>query len=176
MRIYSYLSPKCATKLQDSQIHRNGVFATAPIKQGELVAIWGGYIMTTEEFERLPKEIFDYQYPVSVYHGFLIGPKLIEHLKDDCEMFNHNCDANAGVKGQIVLLARRDIQPGEEVCFDYETTESGGMHMECLCGSHKCRKLITGEAWRDPEFQKAYRGYFSWYIQEMIDKANSGKI
>jgi SET domain-containing protein len=159
-------------KKQDSGIHRNGIFAVSPIKKGEMVCLWGGYVMTSEEFDNLPKQIRDYEYPISIYDGFFIGPKVLEHLDDDCEMFNHSCDPNAGIKGQVVLVARRDIEPGEEVCFDYETSESGGMHLECKCGSAKCRKLITGECWKDPEFQKANRGYFSWYIQDKIDKLN----
>ncbi len=167
MRRHSFLSPKCIAK--HSNIHNAGVFAIQDIKKDELIAIWGGYVMTDEEFDRLPKEIYDYSYPVGVYGGYYLGPKSVDDL-DDAEMFNHSCEPNAGVKGQIALLARRDIKAGEEVCFDYETTDTRGDSFDCNCRSKICRKKIDYTSWQNFKFQKANQGYFSWYIQELINK------
>ncbi|MHB8630096.1 MAG: SET domain-containing protein-lysine N-methyltransferase [Aggregatilineales bacterium] len=83
-------------------------------------------------------------------------------------MINHSCDPNAGVKGQNVLVARRDIAPGEEICFDYETTDTQGMNFVCRCGSPKCRKRIRGQAWKNRQFQEANWEYLSEYIQRRL--------
>ena len=168
MRRHSYLSPKCETS-NDSKIHRYGVFAKENIQKGELIAIWGGYIITLDELRKLPREILDYDYPVQIYENFYLGPKSEKDL-DDCEMFNHSCYANAGVKGQNILVARRKVKAGEEICFDYETTDTEGLDFQCSCSSPKCRGHITGDSWKDPKFQKQNKGYFSWYIEEKIKK------
>ncbi len=166
MAFSSYLSPKCKAE-KKSLIHRFGVFATESIQRNELIAIWGGHIMTAQQIAMLPKEILDFDYPVQVHEGLYLGPKAREEL-NEAEFFNHSCSPNAGVKGQIILVARRDIQEGEEICFDYETTDTEGVNFLCHCGSVKCRKTITGEAWKDPAFQKEHEGFFSWYLQEKI--------
>ena len=170
MRIHSYLSPDCEART-DSKIHRWGVFAKKDIKKGKLVAIWGGYVMTLKEYQKLCAYVRDYEYPVQIYKGFFLGPRKKSDL-DDCEMFNHCCDANAGVKGQNLLFARRNIKAGEEICFDYETTDTEGLNFVCRCGSPVCRGRITGQSWKNPAFQKQCKGFFSWYIQQKIDRLN----
>jgi uncharacterized protein len=170
MAFFSYISPKCKSE-KKSPIHRFGVFATESIRRGELIAIWGGHIMTAKQRAMIPKEILDIDYSVQVHEDLYLGPKAIEEL-DEAEFFNHSCFPNAGVKGQILLVARRDIQEGEEICFDYKTTDTEEMNFLCQCGSTDCRKTITGEAWKDPAFQKKNEGFFSWYLQEKINAYN----
>jgi uncharacterized protein len=166
MRKHSFLSAKCEAR-SDSEIHRRGVFAKDFIKRGELIAIWGGYVMTLEEYEKVSLEIRRYDYPVQVYDGFYLGPKEAEDL-DDAEYFNHSCEPNAGVKGQNILVARRDIKKGEEICFDYETTDTQGLNFNCACGAKICRGKIDGSSWQNQKFREKNRGYFSLYIQEKI--------
>ncbi|PIY79049.1 MAG: SET domain-containing protein-lysine N-methyltransferase [Candidatus Pacebacteria bacterium CG_4_10_14_0_8_um_filter_43_12] len=168
MRKHSYLSPKCEAN-NSSKIHRYGVFAKENIQKGELIALWGGYIITLAELRKLPREILDYDYPVQIYKNFYLGPKSEKDL-DDCEMFNHSCHANAGVKGQNILVARRKIKAGEEICFDYETTDTQDLKFTCKCGAKKCRGKINGTSWKNPKFQRSSKGYLSFYIQEKIKK------
>lgn len=170
MRRHSFLSPKCYVS-RKSKIHKCGVFAKNNIKKGELVAIWGGYILTASEVEKLPKFILEFGYPVQIHDNFYLGPKNKKDL-DDSEMFNHSCDPNVGVKGQNILVARRNIKKGEEVCFDYETTDSLELVFDCKCGAKNCRKKIYGTSWENREFQNKNKGYFSYYLQEKIDKLN----
>ena len=42
------------------------------------------------------------------------------------------------------MVARRDIEPGEEVTFDYATCESTveAFRMDCKCGSKECRGVV----------------------------------
>lgn len=160
MNKHSFLSPKCFV-LDSSSIHRNGVVAQADIPEGEIIALWGGFIIS--DITSLPEYIQKHEYPVQVAPGFYLGPRSVEDL-DDAEMFNHSCTPNAGVVGQILLVARRDIQAGEEVCFDYGTTESDGCNFECRCNSPKCRGHIQGQDWKDPVFQEDNYGFMSSYL------------
>jgi SET domain-containing protein len=144
---HSYLSPKCETR-QESKIHRYGVFAKQSIQKSELIAVWGGYIVTAEALVALPKEIIETDYQLQIYPGIYLSPKTVDDL-GDADMVNHSCDANAGIKGQNILVARRTIQAGEEICFDYETTDTQGLNFVCMCHTPKCRVLINGEAWKN---------------------------
>jgi hypothetical protein len=73
---------------------------------------------------------------------------------EDSFFFNHSCEPNAGIKGQIFLIAMRDIRKGEEVTFDYamclhETKEARQYRMKCRCESPNCRGLsrrMTGKS------------------------------
>ena len=64
----------------------------------------------------------------------------------------------------------RDIEPGEEITFDYAMTEVSMKRMPCRCGSIGCRREISGNDWMDPVLQERYRGYFSTYIQRRIEE------
>lgn len=58
---------------------------------------------------------------------------------------NHSCQPNAymqSVRGHLLFIALRDIQPGEEITVDYQTT----LHPDskrCTCGAPKCRGTIN---------------------------------
>lgn len=146
-----------------------GVFAKELIKAGEKLAIFGGKIVHVNE------EIGDYG--IQIDEDFVINGLDNEYPQEieDSFFFNHSCEPNAGVKGQIFLIAMRDIWKGEEVTFDYamclhETKEARQYRIECRCGSPNCRKVITENDWKIPELQQKYNGWFSWYLQEKINK------
>lgn len=164
--MYSFLSPKC--RVNRSNVSGEGVFAIEPFEPGELVAVWGGKIYTTEELIQLEQTFPQYYtYPVSVFPGFYLGPPNPYDL-DDAEMFNHSCEANVGVRGQIVLVARRKIAANEELTFDYDTTEESFEAFQCHCGKPMCRGKIDGSGWRDPAFVARNYEFLSWYIQDLL--------
>lgn len=169
MRIHSALSSKC--HIQTSKISGSGVFAKEAINKGEMVAVWGGVIYSKKDLIELSKEHPDMlTHPFGVYKDYYMGPLNPGDPIDDAETFNHSCDANAGVKGQIIVVARKDIKAGEEVCFNYETVEidPACLGFDCKCGTKNCHRLIDGSAWKNPEFRKEYEGFFSSYVQDLI--------
>lgn len=170
-RFPTYLSAKCF--IGPSGINGKGVFAKKKISKGEIVSIWGGGIFKTKDLKKMSKyRRYLFSYSVGVTDGYHLAVLNMNRGLDDCDRFNHSCDPNIGVKGQIVIVSRRDIRKGEELCFDYETTEiegCGGLPFNCTCNSSKCRKKIEGKSWKNKKFQKANKGYFSWYIQNKID-------
>jgi hypothetical protein len=59
---------------------------------------------------------------------------------------NHSCDANCYIRDRCVI-ALRAIEPGEELTFDYNSTEyEMAQPFDCTCGSPKCAGQISG--WR----------------------------
>ena len=165
---HSYISPKA--EVNESPIHGRGLIARQFIAKGEIVAIKGGYVFDSQTLQDVAKHLGPAE--ITVADGFFIGP-LAEQEREGSMIFsNHSCDPNIGVQGQIVFVAMRDIQPGEELTHDWATTDDDSYQMECECGSPQCRRIITGQDWRKHELQQKYRGYFSWYLQRKIDLGN----
>ncbi len=168
MRIHSLLSPKC--RVNHSQINGQGVFATDSFIEGEIVAVWGGKIYTSKEVETIATIFPRFEtHTVTLAPGFYLGSENLFEF-DDTELFNHSCEPNTGVRGQVVLVARRSIAKDEELTFDYDTTEVSAVPFHCKCGASNCRKIIDGNAWRDQNFVKNNYKYISWHIHEMLDK------
>jgi uncharacterized protein len=164
----SYLSPK--TGVRESPIHGRGLFATAPIQHGEIVAMKGGYIFDRTILQDVQRGLGPAEIPIA--DGFFMGP-LSAHEREGGMIFsNHSCDPNIGVQGQIVFIAMRDIQAGEELTHDWAMTDDDTYEMVCHCGAQNCRKLITGQDWRRLDLQEKYSQYMSWYLLEKIKKAS----
>lgn len=166
MRIHSLLSPKCS--VGRSPISGSGVFAAGLFEPGELVAVWGGKVYTADECARLG-EVFSHcrTHPVSLCEGYYLGSENLFEF-DDAELFNHSCNPNVGVRGHVLVVARRSIAPGEELTFDYETIEDAPVEFECRCGSPQCRRRLHGQMWRDAEFRRRNAGFLSWYLEDLI--------
>jgi hypothetical protein len=162
----SYLSPK--TTIKASPIEGRGLFAVAPITKGEIVAIKGGYIFTRQTWAEVGERLGAADIPIA--DGMFIGPFHAEEREGGMLFSNHSCAPNIGVQGQIVFVAMRDIQTGEELTHDWATTDDDTYAMECHCGAANCRKIITGQDWRRSDLQEQYRGYMSWYLQEKINR------
>jgi hypothetical protein len=163
----SYISPKAA--VQASPIHGRGLFAIEPIRKGEIVCVKGGYVFGRQVLQEVSKTLGPAE--IQIAEDLFIGPLLEEERQGAMIFSNHSCDPNIGVQGQIVFVAMRDIEAGEELTHDWATTDDDDDYkMECNCGAENCRKVISGQDWRKKELQEKYRGYFSWYLQEKIRK------
>ena len=146
------------------------IYATAPILKDEVVSVWGGEIFDRAGVAALPEK---YQhYVVQVEEDFFLGGG----TDDSTNYFNHSCDPNLGMSGQIVLLAMRDIARGEELTFDYAMTDGSPYdEFECSCGAVNCRGRVSGDDWQNPELWERYRGYFIPYLQRRIDRLQTQK-
>ena len=158
-----YLSPKLQGRLR-ADGNGNGIFAKAPLKKGELLAAFGGVVYEWDTFVTLPELERSLCIQVEDRH-FLVPEKIGEG-----DYVNHSCNPNAGLSGQIALVAMRDIHPGEEVCFDYTMSDTMPYdEFPCGCGAHTCRGRVTGNDWKLPELQRRYAGFFAQHVQRHID-------
>jgi hypothetical protein len=161
----SYLSLK--TEVRDSKIHGRGLFATADIAKGEIVAVKGGRIV---DRKTLREKITPRLGPVEIQidDDLFIAPVTDEERELSMLYSNHSCDANLGMRGEITFVAMRDIRAGEELTHDWATTDDDDYSVECKCGAPNCRKILTGKDWQRPDLQKRYAGYFSAYLAQKI--------
>jgi hypothetical protein len=162
---FAYLNPK----LHAAPIPEKGgmgVFAREFVEKGERLMVWGGAIVDDAQLQKLPLVLR--QHSVQVEEGLYLASVIPD---DNADYINHSCDPNAGLQGQIVIVAMREIEPGEEVCFDYAMSDSNPYdEFDCQCGAATCRKRVTGGDWMLPDLQERYKGYFSPYLQRRIER------
>jgi len=163
-RYGAYLS----SKLQARRHPRKGgwgVFAQEPVAQGELLVVWAGDIINYRQLLRLPEKLR--RRSIQVEEGLY---QVSTRTSERADYINHSCQPNAGLSGQIALVAMRDIEPGEEICFDYAMSDGSPYdQFVCQCGAPGCRGVVTGSDWSRPELWERYRVYFSPYLQRRID-------
>ncbi|WP_228370766.1 SET domain-containing protein [Candidatus Korobacter versatilis] len=126
--------------IRSSRIHAAGVFSTQAIKKGTLILEYDG--------PRLSKEAADivYENRKDTYlFGIGDGTQVIDG--HSMAMFvNHSCDPNcetAEYDDQIWIQAMRDIEPGEELVYDYYLYD-GEEEAPCYCGAKTCRGTMYG--------------------------------
>ena len=149
-----------------SKIQGTGLYATAFIPIDTVV--WkldsNEKLLTLYELQQLPPDRQNLAYE---YKGkFII-------VSDGSEYMNHSCDPNTWWKGDEILIARQDIQAGDEVTYDHATAEIDAKfrsNWDCHCGAVKCRKIIKPDECLDPIFQKVYRGHLPSWVKEYIKK------
>jgi len=176
----SWIDPRIETR--SSPLHGKGMFAVAPIKKGEVVVIMG--LPTTYsskvEAERAAaegrakgKSIIVQQLDEDLFFIEERGAR-----DDPTDFINHSCDPSVWHEDEVTLAARRDIEPNEELTFDYACGidwEDFVAPWECVCGSPMCRKRITGKDWRIPQLQERYAGHFTPLVSKWIAKLKTQK-
>jgi uncharacterized protein len=159
----AYLTDKCEVQNRDVTGGK-AVCARDALEPGELIAVWSGRIVGTEQLDELPPEIR--RHTVQVEEGLYLASLSPDEPPD---FINHSCEPNAGLDGQVAIVALHRIQPGEEVTIDYAMCDGSPYdEFECGCGSPSCRGRVTGEDWRNPTLWERYAGHFSPYLERRI--------
>jgi uncharacterized protein len=167
----AYLTDKCEVR-NHYVAGGKTVVALNLIEPGEVIAVWSGRIVQADEFDMLPAEIRRHtaQVEENLYLASL-GPD------EPPDFINHSCEPNAGLRGQITIVAMQTIRPGEEVTIDYAMCDGSPYdEFNCACGSASCRGWVTGEDWRDPALWQRYAGYFSPYLERRIAALQRGQM
>jgi len=152
------------TALRQSVIQGTGVFATGLIRKGEVVwwespedraRQWDvaiAELKTWPEEQQRAFERYAYQISEETYTGRKDGVPL-----DPADFTNHSCDPTTWFENDTTMTARRDILPGEEITYDYATSETDeDFILACGCNSPNCRKIVRGTDHLRAEVQQAY--------------------
>lgn len=111
-----------------------GVFAARTFAAGDLVLEFQGKVRNVETFKDLT-------------HALQISPRRFLSASGGIDDYvNHSCDPNCGIRdveGRIQLFALATIEAGDEITFDYATTQSGGFFVfDCQCDAVNCRGQV----------------------------------
>jgi len=142
-----------------SIIEGRGCFAASSIKRGELICFMRGKPLSIAQvIEKYKSGKLRIEDPLQIKEEQYLD------LEEPYIFFNHSCCSNATIIGEVKLIAIKDIEKGEEITYDYSSTEwtsdKFGKYkewtMKCNCGSVFCRKLIKEFPSLSPELQNKY--------------------
>jgi SET domain-containing protein len=126
-----------------SSVHGFGAFATQPIRAGtDLVRYHGEKITKAESLRRCEANnpfIFQLDETWDVDGDVPSNPA--RFLNHSCAP---NCDAEL-VEDQIWIVARRDIDVGEELTFNYGYDLQDYRDYPCQCGTAECVGYMVAE-------------------------------
>src|SRR5215470_9128274 len=94
-----------------------GLFAAKPIKRAAYIATYRGRRISTEEADRRERRGAKYMFELNSEWVIDGSPRW-----NVARYLNHSCKPNAKPmvrKGNIVFVALRAIEPGEEITYDY---------------------------------------------------------
>ena len=99
-----------------------------------------------------------------------------EHAAEDIfdryfwRFLNHSCAPNTRIRDQDVITIR-DIATGEDVTFDYNTTEYAMFEpFECHCGDPSCIKVVRGFKYLTAAQQQRLRPLLAPYLIGLLDR------
>jgi len=152
-----------------SSIEGTGVFASKNFKKGEVICKMHGESVTFEELKNRYEGGKE-----KICNPLQITEKTYLNLAEPYVRFNHSCTPNCGFRKKAELFAIKDIKKGEELTYDYSTTEwtyeKFGKYkewaMECHCNSRKCRGTVGQFPSLDPKLKKEY--YKAGALQDFI--------
>ncbi|UJR25601.1 hypothetical protein I4U23_006945 [Adineta vaga] len=117
------------------------------------------------------------------YYTYMLDDDLFDvprHYKtqettEDCLLFNHSCEPNCGFGGEEeeLVIAIRDIEPGEELTYHYGLMDSENSlwtGLMCKCGATNCNGELKFDWWRDPKWQDKFEKYAGAHIKRKIKK------
>lgn len=160
--LHSWLTPKAEVRHVGE--HGHGSFAVQPIAAGEVVAAFGGYVVPGDRLDDFDDARVSRSIQIADDLYLLASP-----VVEDGDLVNHSCDPSCGLQGETVLVAKYDLMPGDELTFDYGTCDASPYdEFDCACGAPRCRGRVTGDDWRDRDFQMRNDGWFSPYIARRI--------
>jgi SET domain-containing protein len=152
-----------------SRIHGLGVIAGRAFAEGEVILPIDDS-RTVDDEHPLRPELGEYEY----HCDYLAGGKTIL-MRSPERHINSCCDPNTYVKtidGVRYVVARRAIEAGEEITYDYIIDCHGGIVWQCNCGSSLCRGTIVSSFFDLPvDLQLEYLPLLNpWFIEEHREK------
>ena len=134
----------------------HGLIAAERIGAGSLILEYCGEVISLAEcYARLSSYQAD---GITDFYMFRLSRQLIIDARlvgNAARFINHSCDANAytqswtvGPQQRVGIWAKRDIEQGEEITYDYNAQtfnargEDDGVIQHCRCGSDNCSQYL----------------------------------
>ncbi len=137
--------------LRRSPLHGRGAFALRRIRKGtRVVEYTGEKISHAEADQRYDDDAMEQHHTLlmTVDRRWVIDAAVDGN---ESRFINHSCDPNCEIvvhRGRVFIDALRDIDPGEELTYDYAyeweegDDEKAALRYPCRCGAPCCRGTI----------------------------------
>lgn len=153
--------------INKSKLHGKGLFALKRIKKGEKIfTIRGKKVKFLIHNEKEAKKAeMDW---IGMGKNQWIDPTNYHG-----SYLNHSCNPNTGIKSKKIIVARRNIEKGEEITFDYSTNEADVFwELRCSCGEATCRKIIKSIQFLPKEIFKKHKEYIPKFYKMVYNEYN----
>lgn len=159
--VENFSNPK--VRLKRTRNRGQGVFALRRIHKGEVIGVFDGRVFDTK---------YDGWTEDQLNHVIQISPNQWRDSNGIARYLNHSCDPNCGVRGRFKIVTMRNIEPGEELTWDYEMTEMNnfGWRMSCRCNTDMCRGTIGHYRNMPKDVRERYGSYISCWIRLLRQK------
>ncbi|MCU0514750.1 MAG: SET domain-containing protein-lysine N-methyltransferase [Anaerolineae bacterium] len=157
-------------KVVASTIQGHGLVATGLIRAGEVVSRLepDQPLTALSDFATWTTEAQD----DFLIHSYQYSATHLVSEQGDEKYMNHSCDPNTWWADNDTMIARRDIQPGEEITYDYATTDVDvAFAMTCRCGSPLCRGLVTHRDHLRLDWQARFGTHLPQHVLHAIEQA-----
>lgn len=156
---------------ENDVIHGKGLIAKAAISKGEIVSQLdpGRPTLYITDILEMPAE----QQEEILRYGYQLTEDELVIDSEPERYMNHSCDANTAWLERDTMIALRDIAAGEELTYDYATTElSIPFQFDCQCGSAACRHQVTNLDYLIPSWQQKYGDFLPPHTLRAIAKTH----
>lgn len=158
-------APRKPYVVRRSVIHGRGVFAATSIARGDTIIEYRGERTSWDDAMERPDSD-----PDDPSHTFLFelddGRVIDARVKGNAARWiNHSCSPNCETyedeDGRVFIQARRGIDAGAELSYDYKLSVDGKLtkeeraRFECRCGSPKCRGSLLAKKKKSKKSDKA---------------------
>uniref|UniRef100_A0A1D1XRD8 Histone-lysine N-methyltransferase ATX2 n=1 Tax=Anthurium amnicola TaxID=1678845 RepID=A0A1D1XRD8_9ARAE len=139
-----------------SRIHALGLYTSQFIPRGAMVVEYVGEIVGLRVADKREIEYQSgkkLQYKSACYFFRIDKEHIIDATRKGgiARFVNHSCLPNCAAKvisvrneKKVVFFAERDINPGEEITYDYHFNhEEEGKKIPCFCNSKNCRRYLN---------------------------------
>ncbi|KAK8914471.1 Histone-lysine N-methyltransferase ATX4 [Platanthera zijinensis] len=140
----------------NSSIHDLGLYTSRFITRGAMVVEYVGEVVGLRVADKREIEYQSgrrLQCKSACYFFRIDREQIIDATRKGgiARFVNHSCLPNCVAKvisikneKKVVFFAERDINPGEEVTYDYHfNREDEGMKIPCFCNSKNCRRFLN---------------------------------
>lgn len=141
-------------EIKSSPIQGLGAFATERITRGTRLIEYAGERLTPAEADaRYPDDdaVRHHTYLFAIDDDVVIDAAV---NGNEARFINHSCDPNCDAvidEGRIWIETIRDVEPGEELAYDYaytlekRHTPAAKRRFPCHCGAVRCRGTILAK-------------------------------
>lgn len=147
-----------------SIIHGTGVFALRAFRVGDV-------ILTLDDQREVREEApIDPDRGELACHVDYVGAGRLVLAQPPERHINHSCAPNAyswTIGGRRHAIALREIEPGDEITYDYSINSHWDTEWPCTCGTRGCRQRIASFFRLPEELQRRYLPLLdSWFVAE----------